>query len=200
MLSTDDLIEERELRALARRHGEFPRYEHTLLVGAQLQAEFATKRLRKRRGEVVFVLQRGDGRILTHTKRDYPPGLYRLPTGGLGWKEGVETALRREIHEETGFVVETARLLGLLTYSLEGSGHRVPFASFVYLVTEVEGTPVPVDASEGITGFRWVQQCELAGMAEALRGLAATQPRARHDWGRFRALAHDFVHGCHIAR
>jgi 8-oxo-dGTP diphosphatase len=143
----------------------------------------------KRRGEVVLVICRPNGLIILHTKRFYPAGVYRLPSGGIRRGERVLEAMWRETQEETGLEVEIERFLGLLEYEFHHRDERLPFVSYVFLGRERGGYLAPQDESEQITAFRAVAVDELATVAEALRAL----PDPWRDWGAFRALAHDFV-------
>src|SRR5260221_385666 len=52
-------------------------------------------------GEVCMVVRRPDGKLLTMKKTLYPPGAYRLLTGGINHGERVLDALLRETYEET---------------------------------------------------------------------------------------------------
>ena len=65
----------------------------------------------------------------------------------------------------------------------------MPFVSYVFLVREVGGRLIPQDAGERIISFRRVPPSELPKVAASLRALTGEW----HDWGRFRAIAHDFV-------
>ena len=150
------------------------------------------KVLSDRRGEVVLVVQRADQEVLLHTKIFYPPGVYRLPSGGVSWDETVFDALQREVYEETGFTTCQERLLGLVSYEFQGDGRSIPFVSYVFLLTGIEGRPIVQDPDEQISDFCWLPVGELPAVAATLRSLEEDSP-GRQDWGRFRALAHEFV-------
>jgi len=166
--------------------GPLPAVHHRLDVGPRLFRDLAPAPTRGRMGEVVLLLRRADGKVLLHTKSFYPPGTYRLPSGGIRPGEGVTEAARREAAEETGLSAREPRPLGLLTYTLRDGRRRCFFHSWL-VAADVEGEPNPGDGEEGIAGFRWVGPEELDRAAEALRAL----PPKWDGWGRFRALAHE---------
>lgn len=193
-LTLDDLIDSQEITALERTYGPFPRQHCPLAVGPGHLEYWEEKVLRDRRGEVALVVQRSSREVLLHTKMVYPPGVYRLLTGGVSWGEAVSDALRREAFEETGFTTWDEQFLGLVSYDFQGHGWSVPFVSYVFLLTGVEGQPVVQDECERISDFQWVPVIELLTVAASLRSLPEDSP-GRQDWGRFRALAHEFVAG-----
>src|SRR4051812_2327989 len=79
---------------------------HTVVVGT---SAFWARQNRRR--EVCMVLRRKSGLILTFTKTFYPPGVYRLLTGGVEPGESVRQALLREVQEETGLQITVSRFL-----------------------------------------------------------------------------------------
>jgi 8-oxo-dGTP pyrophosphatase MutT (NUDIX family) len=143
-----------------------------------------------RRGEVVMVVRHRDGRLWLHTKSHYPPGVYRLMSGGIRCDEPALIALRRECREELGLAAaEPAGCFGILRYRLERNGAALPFISYFFLIEGGEHEPAVQDATEQITGFRLVWPDELPALAGALRAV----PPEWQDWGVFRAVGHEFV-------
>lgn len=143
-----------------------------------------------RRAEVVFAVQDPSGGIWVHAKAHYPRRVYRLPSGGIHWQEDVESALLRELDEETALPVRVRRFLGLIEYQFLHEGKAAPFASYVFLVESLGGTPQP-HATEGITSFQLVPPGHLTQIAADLRNLMGD----RREWGQWRALVHDLVYG-----
>jgi ADP-ribose pyrophosphatase YjhB (NUDIX family) len=139
--------------------------------------------------EVVMVIPFGNGKVLLHTKSFYPSGVYRLPTGKMLPNEDPSTAFIREFREEIGSDGKIDRLLGIIKTILRADGEPVEFTSYVYLAKELTQEPNPQDGEEQITGFEGVPICELKRVAENLR----TLPGRWRDWGKFRAIAHDFA-------
>ena len=142
-----------------------------------------------RQGEVVLVLRRPSGCILLQTKAFYPAGAYRMPTGGIGEGEPLLAAVQRELREETGLQGRVARFLGVLHYRFTRGGLEQERSSYVFLVDLGPEPPQPEDESERITGF-----CEVPpeALPEVARRLAQMDAEWA-VWGRFRALAHEFV-------
>ena len=189
MREIGNLIDERELEKLAERYGPFERRRYALRLAEGEFSYWRDRLARDRRGEVVLAIQDADGRLILHTKDFYPAGIYRLPSGGVRWGEDILSAAQREAREETGLEIEVERLLGVLEYEFRCGEETMPFVSYVFLVREVGGRLIPQDAGERIASFRRVPPSELPKVAASLRALTGEW----RDWGRFRALAHDFV-------
>ena len=186
-----DLINEAEISELNADYGPGERRQVALEVSAQTFDDWLRKMVTKanRRGEVVLVIQRPDGRTLLHTKRFYPEEVYRLPTGGVHPDESVLSGVTREAREETGLTVTVDRFLGTVEYEFCHQGERLFFVSYVLLLQTDSDPPVVQDPDEQITGFRYVTPREIREVPAQLRGL----PSEWADWGRFRALPHDFI-------
>ena len=187
-MDIETLINPEEIEALARQYGPVERRSYSLEVGRRNFEYWRRELVEKRRGEVVFVV-RGPGGLILHTKDFYPPGTYRLPSGGVRWGESVLSALHREAREEMGLEVEVDRFLGLLEYEFRCQGEMMPFVSYVFLMRDDGREPTPQDEGEHILSFRQVPVAELAAVANNLRALEEDW----RDWGEFRAIAHQFV-------
>jgi 8-oxo-dGTP diphosphatase len=187
-LDIENLINPEEIEELVRQYGPIERHSFSLEVGKKNFEYWREELAKKRRGEVVFVVQRPDGVIL-HTKAFYPPGIYRLPSGGVKWEESILSALHREAQEEMGLEIEAERFLGLLEYEIHYEQQTMPFVSYIFLIRGSEGEPTPQDEEEHILSFRQVSVADLAAVADSLRALEGDW----RDWGEFRAIAHDFV-------
>jgi 8-oxo-dGTP diphosphatase len=186
-----DLIDETEVSQLIAAYGPGQRW-HTSVEMVPANFDYWWRKVvikASRRGEVVLAIQRPDGQLLLHTKSIYPPGLYRLPSGGLKPGETVLEGLLREVREETGLSVEVDRFLGMVEYEFRCRERRLPFVSYVFLVQAGDATPYPEDTSERITDLRYVPLLEIERVAAGLRRL----PGSWADWGEFRAPPHDMV-------
>lgn len=186
-----DLIDEDELLELLAEYGPGQRCQVILEVSADTFEDWWEKMVVKanRRGEVVLAIRRPDGQILLHTKRFYPEGVFRLPSGGVLPGEKVLAGLRRESKEETGLDVDVDRFVGTVEYEFCHGQRKIPFVSYVFIVQADDGLPAVQDPQEQITGFRYVTPSEIREVAVQLRALSARWS----DWGRFRAPPHDYV-------
>ena len=182
-------IDEAELRTLRERYGDFPVEHHTLTVGEMFFERARTPVGTGRRAEILAVVVRPDGLVLVHTKRFYPPGIYRLLSGGIHTGEPVERALEREIREETGQSIAGRCLIGVLTYTILHKSERIDFASYVYRVDVPNSTVWVEDDEEEISDLRWVPFSALEEICQQLRQV----PEGWRDWGEYRALGHEFV-------
>ena len=186
-----DLINEVEISELNADYGPGERRQVALEVSAPTFDDWLRKMVIKanRRGEVVLVIQRPDGRTLLHTKRFYPEEVYRLPTGGVHPNESILSGVLREAREETSLTVTVDCFLGTVEYELCHEEGRLFFVSYVFLLQANNNRPVAQDQDEQITDFRYVTPREIRAVAAQLRAL----PSEWVDWGRFRALPHDLV-------
>lgn len=171
-----------DLGWLRKRYGKFP------LVDARLaDSAFAPIRGGGRRSEVAMAIRRPSGGILLQTKAFYPPGCFRLPTGGIKDGEDVEHALLREVHEESNLDVEIERLVAVIDHSVADG--KAPFRSFMFLLRETGGTLKVNDPEEKISGW---DERDVAGLERAARDLRELDGTWRR-WGRFRAVALDVL-------
>ena len=171
------------------RFGKPEERNYCLSVRCDTYEEHRRKR-GKRAAEVVFLVYRPGGKFLLHTKSFYPPGAYRVLTGGIEEGEDLVAAICREAREETGLEVSIERFLGILHYRFCWNDHETDFTSYVFLLKETGGRLAPQDSSERITGYKEVTLDELPEIA---RKLEETLPQDWKAWGQFRALAHRFV-------
>ncbi len=185
-----DALEPDELAWLRARYGPFPLEEVDVPVrSAHFFASARTPLGTTRRAEVLMVVVGPDGRVLVHTKRFYPPGVYRFISGGIGVEEPVEDALTRELLEETGQSPVSRCLIGVLAYRIYYQQERVDFASYVYRVDVADSHVRAADEAEEIADLRWIAPAEVVEVCRALEQV----PPEWQDWGRFRVLGHAFV-------
>jgi len=142
--------------------------------------------LSKRLSEVVLVVSCTAGRYLVHTKAFYPPGTYRLLSGGLHPGEDLLAGLRRELYEETCLVGQVTRFLATQTHCFQRDGVTLRFYSYLFAIQAEGGRPVTDDLREQITAFREVDRQGLRRLAHKLENMAPEWA----EWGRFRATSH----------
>jgi ADP-ribose pyrophosphatase YjhB (NUDIX family) len=182
-------INETELHQLSVAYGH-PEIRTIDLEGDEYLFSTRLNRSRNKRGEVVLAIERPGQSVLLHRKSWYEPGVYRLLSGTIDWDETVETALERELWEETNLSLGTTHFLGILDCVISYDYREVSFISYVFQLTRTEGVlELPIDA-EDISDFRDIPIADLPTVAENLRNV----PSPRSGWGRWRALAHDFVY------
>jgi ADP-ribose pyrophosphatase YjhB (NUDIX family) len=180
-------IDEAEVAALSGCYGE-PLRTHVTLPVDDYTRPYRFGRKGDRRAEVVFAIEDPSGGIWVHAKAHYPGHIYRLPSGGVNWREGVESALLREIEEETALTVQVQSFLGLVDYCFLYEGQQAHFASYVFHVRSAGGVPCPHEG-EAITGFRLAAASDMTELASHMRTLTGE----RSGWGQWRAISHELV-------
>ncbi len=144
---------------------------------------------KNRRAEVALYVERSDKKLLLHTKPFYPPGIYRIPTGGINPGEKVIDAVHRELYEETGFTANAVVQPAVLAYAFQNDGRVIHFVSHLFKVMVDGGEPHPKDDDENITGYQWIEPTQIVGVIHQLKSLKEQW----HDWGVMRALPHEIV-------
>lgn len=182
------MADEKEIKQLSRLFGEFERATFEYRDISPAFGEWV-KRLTRRRGEIVLVVPRGDGRVLLHTKPHYPEDIYRLPTGGIHPGEDAVIAAKRETYEEIGFKPKHLKLHGVLENVFWVNQQALVYPSFVFETEEFTRKPAPTDPGEEISGFRDAETIELRAIAHELASL----PLNWSEWGKFRGAAHAWL-------
>jgi 8-oxo-dGTP diphosphatase len=128
---------------------------------------------------VGFVVARGADVLLLTRGHQPKRGWLDLPGGFLEAGEDFERAARRELREETGLTVGTAKLLGIYwdEYPLPGFG-RFPTINWYYFARWRSGTPV---AADDAASAEWVP------LAAALR----PERRRRFSWRHMERVLRD---------
>ncbi len=185
-MSVGRLVDEAEIRTLAAAYGE-PRRQLYRLQADDYLFRTRFQKAPDRRGEVGFVLRCGANAYLLHTKNFYP-GVYRLPTGGIFWRESVADALVREVREETSLTIHHTRFLAVLGYEFHYRARVQPFVTYLFYA-ERAGGELWADGVE-VAGFREVPLAVILQEGGRLRAL----PPPRAMWGAWRALAHQVAY------
>ena len=180
-----------EIAALAAQYGE-PRRAAVALVGRPFSPLTKPDRV----GEVCMVVRRKNGKLLTAIKTFYPPGAFRLLTGGIKRGEGIEAALMRETWEETGLETRLQQFLAIIEYRFADTAAAAPpdFVTYALLLDEQAGALAVQDPDEQLSEFRELAPDELPALADVLESLGATYSAdiggRWADWGKFRAVVH----------
>lgn len=140
-------------------------------------------------GEVVLVLPRPNGKVLTMSKSFYPEGVFRLPSGRIHPGETPEEAFIREAKEETGLDIIPVTKLAEVVLHCVSDDEQTDVTSNILLGPLTTDTPHPLDTSEQISAYGEADAAELQAIAQRLRNL----PGKWTGWGRFRAPAHEVV-------
>lgn len=137
-----------------------------------------TRRISIRTRTVIF--NEKDEMLVQHhlTSRD---DYYRLPGGGVNYREKLEDCVVREIREETGLNVKTEHLLWVRDFLEQFSGHSV---EFFFLATILDGEFKPTLESDDNSHFLFMRLEDLENVVfypkELLQKLKAV--RADRNW------------------
>lgn len=171
---------------------------------------FWRDRMHDRRGEVVFGFVTSDGVMLLTRGADYPPGVFRIPSGGIHYDETAVDALYRELAEELGLTPHefaVLRYAGAVEFRFASNAGTLAFPSYCFLLSQVGGDAPP--AAKG--RLRLSAETAAAGEIEDCCGVsrgrigqvladlgALVSPW--DDWGRYRARSGQLVaqawHAC----
>jgi 8-oxo-dGTP pyrophosphatase MutT (NUDIX family) len=142
-----------------------------------------------RRGEVVFCVQRPDGRAIAVTCKEYPEGIFRIPTGGIGYGEDIVDAVIRETKEELGLEVEILRFIGVIKIHFKYENESVMFYSYLFLLKETGGKLLEDASDDEVSEVREVDN---NGLQALVNRLASIQGKWS-DWGKFRFVTSNAI-------
>jgi len=148
-----------------------------------------------KKGEIVLVLQKKDNKIWLLRKRHYPPKVYRLPTGGIEINEDINTALFRELKEETGLDIPPTEFLGIIYYEfITKARQKAYFSSYIFRYFPINKDLKPTDESERISDTIWVEPASLKRISETIKSQTNYKKPLpfgeRSDWCKFRSAIH----------
>jgi len=185
-------FDEKEFENICSTFHAVPRVEETTIRydGSSFFNKMKNAVQNDRRGEVVFCVIRPNGKIVTVTCSDYPSGIYRIPTGGIGYNEDIVTAVYRETKEELGLDVEVLNFAGVIKIRLEHDNEHVMFYSYLFILKEIGGE-ILVDASDDEVSE--VMEVDIDGL-ERISDSLADIPGKWNDWGKFRYVTTNAVY------
>jgi ADP-ribose pyrophosphatase YjhB (NUDIX family) len=143
-----------------------------------------------RRHDVTFTVRDGRGQVAVIRKPSFPPGAWRIPSGGVKPGEPFDAGVAREALEETGLTIELAGYpLVARARFLDPAGEELRWTTYVVLARALAGTRLePRDRVE-IDDARWMTMAELTGP------VAAVLRAGPGGLFRYRADLHDRIAG-----
>lgn len=140
--------------------------------------------------DVTFAVRRPDGAFAVIRKPSFPPGAWRIPSGGVARGEPFVDGVRREALEELGIAVElTGYPLVARCRFLYADGREEPWTTHVVTCLPAAGTALAPRDRREIAGARWMRLEELTG---PVAGVLRAGPGALL---RYRADLHDRLAG-----
>ncbi len=116
---------------------------------------------RQRSHDVTLFIPRGD-ELAVIQKPGYPPGVWRVPSGGVMRDEKFEEGAAREAWEETGLSAELMRYVLRARVEFTYGPDTLVWHTHAFEMSYLGGEPHPVDTKE-ISAARWATLAELAG-------------------------------------
>lgn len=157
MYLTQRLIREVEERygvpTVGRARAEFNRREFALLEHCALK---------RRAHDVTLFIRDEQGRFAVARKHNYPPDVFRPPSGGVEPDESFEAGALREAVEETGLEIRLERYVMRVGAVFTHRGAELPWVSHIVLAECLGGELRPTDEKE-IAEARWATVEELVG-------------------------------------
>lgn len=101
--------------------------------------------------------------VLSRIAPGYPgAGSWTLPGGGVEWGEHPEDALRREVFEEAGFVLDAVHFVGIDSRVYDADGrHTALHAIRLIYTADVAGTPRVTEDDGSVDAARWFPLADL---------------------------------------
>ena len=152
------------------RFGEPRAWDGSREISASNAASIAQSNARGRAHDVTFMIQAADGRFVIVRKPQFPPGAWRIPSGGIDRGESFEQGTLREALEETGLAIALTGYPLVARSVFTHDGRELPWTSHVVTAEVTGGVLAPRDRVE-IDDARWAAMDELTGpIAHVLRG------------------------------
>jgi 8-oxo-dGTP pyrophosphatase MutT (NUDIX family) len=100
--------------------------------------------------------------VVVIAKHSYPPGVYRVPGGGLNPGEPLEIGAAREALEETGLPFTPDHYVLRVSARFTCGQEHVDWTTHIVSGAEPRTLPAPIDVRE-IREARWVTWADLVG-------------------------------------
>jgi 8-oxo-dGTP diphosphatase len=161
-------VDDRLLAPLIERFGQPAEWDASREIGERERNTVAASARSQRFHDVTFAIQH-DGLLAVIRKPSFPPGAWRIPSGGIDRGETFEEGARREALEETGLAIELTGYPLVARSEFTHRGERLPWVTHVVTARTDNGELAPRDRVE-IEDARWMTWDELTGpVAERLR-------------------------------
>jgi 8-oxo-dGTP pyrophosphatase MutT (NUDIX family) len=142
-------------------YGRPARWRHVQPVAAPELRMIRSSQIDGRAHDITLYIENA-GRIAVTAKHDYPPGLYRAPSGGLHAGETLEQGARREAIEETGLSIELTSYILCAEVVFEHDTENLRWTTHVFSATTSGGVLAHTDHRE-IREARWARPDEFIG-------------------------------------
>ncbi len=113
--------------------------------------------------DVTFFIRKDD-KWIVNAKHWYPPGLYRIPSGGINPHETVEEGVLREAYEETGTRIRLNDYFLRIYVNFSCDNRSVDWVSHLISADWISGDLRPIDVKE-IREVHLADQSEFEGFA-----------------------------------
>lgn len=172
------------------------RYGHPFIAETRwaatpFEAELLRRaRARGRQHDITLFIRRGMNFAVIR-KPNYPPHVYRPPSGGVEPDETLEAGAFREAYEETGLevVLRVYLLRAHVVFIPKGErDETIPWTTHVFLAEWLKGEPHPVDTKE-IAEARWASLEELTTTLQEALDEAPTAGLRYRGWLQRQALS-----------
>lgn len=122
-----------------------------------------------RRHDVTFAVRDAKGRVAAIRKPSFPPGAWRIPSGGIAPGESFEEGVLREALEEIGLAIEVeAYLMVARARFLHPDGSVDRWTTHVVSARPASGTRLAPRDRREIDDARWMTMDELTGPVAAV--------------------------------
>ncbi|MFW9767378.1 MAG: NUDIX hydrolase [Candidatus Thorarchaeota archaeon] len=130
--------------------------------------------------DITCFIQQDDKYVVIQKNQYARSGIFRAPSGGAHPGESLYDAAIREMYEETGLTVQLERFILDMHLTVVCKDREIPWRSFVFLASPVNGEMNPIDTHE-IFDVKLMSRDDLLGPVDRLM--------EESGWGGFRYRA-----------
>lgn len=129
---------------------------------AEMDMVVSSTRGQTRLHDVTFLIFNPAGKVLLIRKHGFPPGVWRVPGGGIKPGEELWEGAAREALEETGLRIRVERYILRVHVTFTCEGRVQPWTTHVVTASAPDEEPVTRDPRE-IESVRWGTMDDLCG-------------------------------------